>query len=534
MSQTKAQLIDPVDGTIVNADINASAAIAGTKVSPDFGSQAISTTGGLSINGATVFNESGADVDFRIEGDTLANLFYVDAGNDRIGIGTSSPDTLLHAKINTFSDDINKVALTLSNNQSSGVHQYFQNASTGTGVSNGARIGLGNTDNFLIQHCDVLDFYTAASERMRIDSSGNVGIGVSSPATILHISQTNPELRIQGTNGNGGVHKIFSAGVNSESLQLTGASNLLFNADTQFFRSSDEGTEYMRIDSSGRLGIGTSSPTGFIHIEGSSNGTETYGRFSTGSANGDQNLYIQSSSSRDHMALQVKTGAGANDDLSLNPSGGNVGIGTTSPSRLLHQHVSSSAANYHSFTNDTTGSGSTDGLLIGINNDEDSFVWNYENTNLRFGTNNSERMRINANGYVSIGTTGNSYQLHVKGGIVDQTVRVDNTKTGNGDINYIGIGLNTVTTGSALFGHTGHTTAGSQAAWMGLGGDDVAGGVGVRVFRTGKVNMGNTGTSNNATLSVRGAGVSPISCLCNQTSGHTQIFFVIQMVMLVR
>ena len=93
MSQTKAQLIDPVDGTIVNADINASAAIAGTKVSPDFGSQAISTTGGLSINGATVFNESGADVDFRIEGDTLANLFYVDAGNDRIGIGTSSPAT---------------------------------------------------------------------------------------------------------------------------------------------------------------------------------------------------------------------------------------------------------------------------------------------------------------------------------------------------------------------------------------------------------------------------------------------------------
>ena len=56
----------------------------------------ISTTGGLSINGATVFNESGADVDFRIEGDTLANLFYVDASNDRIGIGTSSPATLLH------------------------------------------------------------------------------------------------------------------------------------------------------------------------------------------------------------------------------------------------------------------------------------------------------------------------------------------------------------------------------------------------------------------------------------------------------
>ena len=37
------------------------------------------------------FNDTGADVDFRIEGDTNANLFKVDAGNDRIGIGTSSP-----------------------------------------------------------------------------------------------------------------------------------------------------------------------------------------------------------------------------------------------------------------------------------------------------------------------------------------------------------------------------------------------------------------------------------------------------------
>ena len=51
MSQTKAQLIDPVDGTIVNADINASAAIDGTKISPDFGSQNITTTGQIQIGG---------------------------------------------------------------------------------------------------------------------------------------------------------------------------------------------------------------------------------------------------------------------------------------------------------------------------------------------------------------------------------------------------------------------------------------------------------------------------------------------------
>ena len=54
MSQTKAQLIDPVDGTIVNADINASAAIAGTKISPDFGSQNIATTGTLGSGNITI------------------------------------------------------------------------------------------------------------------------------------------------------------------------------------------------------------------------------------------------------------------------------------------------------------------------------------------------------------------------------------------------------------------------------------------------------------------------------------------------
>ncbi|MDB4663415.1 tail fiber domain-containing protein [Verrucomicrobia bacterium] len=44
----------------------------------------------------TVFNESGSAVDFRIEGDTDANLFFVDGSTDRIGIGTSSPTRTLH------------------------------------------------------------------------------------------------------------------------------------------------------------------------------------------------------------------------------------------------------------------------------------------------------------------------------------------------------------------------------------------------------------------------------------------------------
>ena len=80
MSQTKAQLIDPVDGTIVNADINASAAIAGSKISPDFGSQNIVTTGSITGN------------DLEIDSGTLS----VDASNNRVGIGTTSCDNTLH------------------------------------------------------------------------------------------------------------------------------------------------------------------------------------------------------------------------------------------------------------------------------------------------------------------------------------------------------------------------------------------------------------------------------------------------------
>ncbi len=48
------------------------------------------------FKGANVFNEAGADVDQRMEGDTDANLFYLDAGNDRIGIGGSAPLAKLH------------------------------------------------------------------------------------------------------------------------------------------------------------------------------------------------------------------------------------------------------------------------------------------------------------------------------------------------------------------------------------------------------------------------------------------------------
>ena len=166
-------------------------------------------------NTEVVFNETGANVDFRVEGDTYAHLLFADASTDRIGLGTNSPETLLHAKVNTFSDDINKVALTLSNNQSSGVHQYFQNASTGTGVSNGARIGLGNTDNFLIQHFEDKDIQISTNglERMRLLAGGNLLLGSSSNLSIA--SGTTGLLQLTRTSG--AVHQSVNLFTNDNS-----------------------------------------------------------------------------------------------------------------------------------------------------------------------------------------------------------------------------------------------------------------------------------------------------------------------------
>tara|TARA_R110000772_G_scaffold9667_1_gene31682 strand:+ start:1 stop:1008 length:1008 start_codon:yes stop_codon:yes gene_type:complete len=57
----------------------------------------LTVSGNTSLDGGTfVFNESSADLDFRIEGNGDANLFFADAGNDRIGIKTASPSTELH------------------------------------------------------------------------------------------------------------------------------------------------------------------------------------------------------------------------------------------------------------------------------------------------------------------------------------------------------------------------------------------------------------------------------------------------------
>ena len=80
-----------------------------------------------------------------------------------------------------------------------------------------------------------------------------------------------------------------------------------------------------------------------------------------------------------------------------------LGIGTSSPNYTLGVHKASASSNYMQITNSDTGSGSGDGFLIGVASDEAATIWNQENTRMVFGTNGTERMRIDSSGGVLIG-----------------------------------------------------------------------------------------------------------------------------------
>ena len=129
-------------------------------------------TGGverMELGATTIFNEGGADVDFRIEGDTKANLFYVDAGNDRIGINTSSPNTLLELSGG------GNTTLTINTGNSSG-----DNSQIAFGDSADANVGFINYDH----GTNAMQFRVNASERFRVDSIGNFLIGASSSVEV--------------------------------------------------------------------------------------------------------------------------------------------------------------------------------------------------------------------------------------------------------------------------------------------------------------------------------------------------------------
>jgi len=148
---------------------------------------------------------------------------------------------------------------------------------------------------------DTIAFTEGGTESMRIDSSGNVGIGTSSPASKLDVSggsaQSVMTLSTTGASP-GALIRLLGATSNYKNWAI-GSTAVAVNGALEFVPSTTNGgttftTPAMIIDSSGNVGIGTTSPDERLDVSGT----------------GDIKLQIQTTS----------TGSGANVGLSLNAS----------------------------------------------------------------------------------------------------------------------------------------------------------------------------------------------------------------------
>ena len=396
----------------------------------DLGNTAIALTRDVDEGYVQLFSSGTQTIQIRGNGNT-----YFNGGS--VGIGTDSP-----SDYNSYADN-----LVVADSAHSGISIVSGTTSLGTLMF---ADGTGGTSGYRgrVQYdhnTDSMNFHTAAAERMRIDSSGNVGIGITNPAVKLEIQDsTHTTMKIRSGNND---NILFAQALQSDEARIGTDTNSAISFFTNTGRR-------MTITTSGNVGIGTNLPDGNLEVVTTST--------VSGASDSVNNVLIGlQAANRPTIILDTAdttytnrtwniTNVGSAGSLFFGRNGldvlvmkndGKVGIGTSSPSAKLDVRKSGTTAAHGDtdlFVGDSGAASSTAQVQIhggtsGFSNlyfsdasayNVGGFIYNHSSNYLATNVNGSERMRITSSGLVGIGITNPSYNLHVVDTIGTRTLKL--------------------------------------------------------------------------------------------------------------